>query len=231
MNLDEYIYYDKKLNDNAVIVNDELMKNNTSDLKDFLEEKKLVEYIINELDKKRNEINNNFINIQNIKKRLISDWIEMICWLTAAILLTLRSTLSLLTGVIILLSCAGCVLQSIIIKKRKEEIKPLQKECTVLEAQNNLLIEKLHKSRERIKKMNIEDKNISSEENACKNIDMNNVKALSKKLEMYKYLIENEEIYKKYLNYIPLGNEYDHVFFTDDDINNIKSAKKKAKKR
>lgn len=224
--------HDGKIFDKAVVSTNGLLKirENTENLESILEEENLIEYIFNELDSKRECSKNEFISLQKEKINLSHKFINILATIFAMPFVEIYSQGIFKAIILTLLSISTICCISEFIDKIKD-IKNIKKSCTVFEAQQNLLVEKLNLSKKRLQNLTLEDRLAASEKVVSKEIDMKNIKELDKKLEMYEYLIENDDMYKKYLNYVPLGNEFDNVFFTDKDINHIKSAKKRVKKR
>ena len=224
--------YDKKIFDKAVVTTDKILKirDNTENLESILEEENLVEYIFVELDNKRAESKNEFEELQVEKIILIYKVIGLIFTILAIPVVGIYIEAIFKTLILSLLYLSGTFGMIEVIDKIKD-IRKVRKNCTVCEAQINLLLEKLNISKQRLEKLSLEEKKLVNDKVINKEISKENIESLEQKMGMYKYLIENDNEYKNYLNYKPLGNEYDHVFFTDKDIFNIKDAKKKVKKR
>lgn len=224
--------YDKKIFDKAVVTTDKILKikENTENLESILEEENLVEYIFVELDNKRAESKNEFEELQVEKISLIYKVIGLIFTILAIPVVGIYIEAIFKTLILSLLYLSGTFGMIEVIDKIKD-IRKVRKNCTVCEAQINLLLEKLNISKQRLEKLSLEEKKLVNDKVINKEISKENIESLEQKMGMYKYLIENDNEYKNYLNYKPLGNEYDHVFFTDKDIFNIKDAKKKVKKR
>ena len=224
--------YDKKIFDKAVVTTDKFLKirENAENLESILEEENLVEYIFVELDNKRAESKNEFEELQVEKISLIYKVIGLIFTILAIPVVGIYIEAIFKTLILSLLYLSGTFGMIEVIDKIKD-IRKVRKNCTVCEAQINLLLEKLNISKQRLEKLSLEEKKLVNDKVINKEISKENIESLEQKMEMYKYLIENDNEYKNYLNYKPLGNEYDHVFFTDKDIFNIKDAKKKVKKR
>ena len=224
--------YDKKIFDKAVVTTDKILKirDNTENLESILEEENLVEYIFVELDNKRAESKNEFEELQVEKISLIYKVIGLIFTILAIPVVGIYIEAIFKTLILSLLYLSGTFGMIEVIDKIKD-IRKVRKNCTVCEAQINLLLEKLNISKQRLEKLSLEEKKLVNDKVINKEISKENIESLEQKMGMYKYLIENDNEYKNYLNYKPLGNEYDHVFFTDKDIFNIKDAKKKVKKR
>lgn len=224
--------YDKKIFDKAVVTTDKILKirENTENLESILEEENLVEYIFVELDNKRAESKNEFEELQVEKINLIYKVIGLIFTILAIPVVGIYIEAIFKTLILSLLYLSGTFGMIEVIDKIKD-IRKVRKNCTVCEAQINLLLEKLNISKQRLEKLSLEEKKLVNDKVINKEISKENIESLEQKMGMYKYLIENDNEYKNYLNYKPLGNEYDHVFFTDKDIFNIKDAKKKVKKR
>lgn len=224
--------YDKKICDKAVVNTDKTLKirENTENLESILEEENLVKYIFVELDNKRAESKNEFEELQIEKISLIYKVIGLIFTILAIPTVGIYLEAIFKTLILSLLYLSGTFGALEVIDKIKD-IRKSRKNCTVCEAQINLLLEKLNTSKQRLEKLSLEEKKLVNDKVISKEISKENIESLEQKMGMYKYLIENDNEYKNYLNYKPLGNEYDHVFFTDKDIFNIKDAKKKVKKR